>query len=523
MYLAKIKTKDELSAIVRQDRASGRVVVQCHGCFDILHPGHLRHLSWAKKQGDVLVVSVSADAVVQKGRNRPFVPESLRAEGLAALEVVDYVTVDDGEWAGPILELLRPDVYVKGKEFEDVHDGRFGRERRLVESFGGRVVFSSGDVVYSSTHIIDQHQDQLEPVEEQVQAYCRRHGMSAARLKSLMDAVEGKRVVVVGETIVDTYVYTEPLGMSAEAPVLVVRPREQETFIGGAAIVAQHLGALGAESQLVSFVGNDAAAERVRKHLAARGVMAELFSEPGRATIVKTRYIADGKKVLNVNTFTDQDLSKEAEAELLARLEAVGAEADAVVVTDFGYGVVTQAVIDWAARIHEHRGVPVVGDVQCSTQIGDVRRMKGVTVIAPSEREARLSAWDRTSGVADLGAKLLMDTGNRAVIVTLGARGMMLFDSRGVDAASLSGKHLHEVKQELTIEYLPSLCTLPVDPMGAGDALLASVAACLAAGASITEAGFVAMGAAAVAVGNMGNVPVTRDQVVDVLSRHTSE
>src|SRR5688500_17127703 len=101
-YLQKIKSREELRAIVEQTKQTGKKVVQCLGCFDILLPGHLRHLTWARSQGDLLIVSVSADQVVNKGSNRPLVPEQLRAENLAALEVVHFVTIDDGDWAGPI-------------------------------------------------------------------------------------------------------------------------------------------------------------------------------------------------------------------------------------------------------------------------------------------------------------------------------------------------------------------------------------------------------------------------------------
>ncbi|MBX3126613.1 MAG: adenylyltransferase/cytidyltransferase family protein [Polyangiaceae bacterium] len=522
-YLDKIRDRAQLASVVASARATGKVVVQCHGCFDILHPGHLRHLTWARQSGDLLVVTVSADRVVMKGRSRPFVPERLRAEGLAALEVVDYVAIDDEEWAGPALELLRPDVYVKGKEFEDVFDGRFGRERRVVESYGGRVLFSSGDVVYSSTRIIEGHRDSLEPTGEQVISYCRRHGIDRSRLADTLRRMAGKRVVVVGETVVDRYVHTDPLGMSAEAPVLVVRPRETETFIGGAAIVAQHVHGLGATSRLLSFVGRDAAGDGVRRALEARGLETVLLDDPSRPTIEKTRYVSDGKKLLNVNVFHDHDLDTATERALLERLEQAADWAEAVVMMDFGYGVLTDAVVEWGRRVRRERGIPVLGDVQCSTQLGNVRRMKGVTLIAPSEREARLSLCDRKSGIADLGARLLLDTLVDAVVITLGARGMMLIAPTDEPVSGLAGMHPVAVKQRLLIEYLPTLVGHPVDPVGAGDAMLATLAAALAADASVPLAALAAMGAAAVEVSLPGNVPVQREQVSSALAAYVPD
>lgn len=523
-YLDKIKSTDELADLVRAAQADSKVVTHCHGCFDILHPGHLRHLTWAAAQGDLLVVTVSGDDVVGKGTNRPYVPERLRAETLAAIEVVDLVAVDHGEWAGPILEKLKPDVYIKGKEFEDVYDGRFGRERRLVEGYGGRVMFSSGDVVYSSSHIIDQHRERLEPVREQLAAYCGRHGIDAAGLERVLDRVRGKRVLVVGETIVDRYVHSEPIGMSADAPSLVVRPREQEEFIGAASIVAAHAASLGAVPHLVTVVGDDEAGARVRASLEERGLEASVIVDPTRPTIVKTRYLADGKKLLNVNEYRDHGLVPDVEREVLARLDAASRGVDAVIVSDFSYGLVTDAVIDWVVALRAERAIPVAGDVQCGNRLASVARLRSMTLSTPSEREARVSLQDREMGVADLGVRLLQRTGNEAMVITLGARGMMVIDRGDLGAGELAEiEPLHELKRRLTIEYLPGLARVPVDPMGAGDAALATVACALAAGATVLEGAFLGNCAGAAEVGYMGNVPVTRDALVEALREELGE
>lgn len=517
-YLKKLKSLEELKVIVDQAKCEEKVVVQCHGCFDILHPGHLRHLVWAKTQGDLLVVTASADHVVQKGIARPYVPQNLRAENLAAIEAVDYVAIDDGEWAGPILELLKPNIYVKGKEFEDVYDGRFGRERRLVEAYGGTVRFSSGDVVYSSTHILEQHLDKLEPVAEQVQTFCKRHGITERRLRAIVDRLAEKKVLVVGEVIVDKYVHCDALGMSADSPALVVRPRETETFLGGAGTIAEHAHALGAESLFLSVVGDDAEAEYVRGELQQRGIPAELVVDRSRPTIVKTCYLSEGKKLLNINVFRDHNLDQNVDAEMRAQIERMGQDVDAVVIADFSYGVITGPVLDALYAFRSRRDIPVVGDVQCSSQMGNVARLKGITLATPSEREARISLCDRESGVADLGALLLKQTQNQAMIITLGGRGMIIFDTMGKAWSDITdSRHLYEIKQQLLTEYLPSFARFIVDPMGTGDALLATLATSLAAGATIMEAAYLGSCAAAVAVGAMGNVPVSRAEVLAIL------
>ncbi|MCG3149451.1 MAG: Bifunctional protein HldE [Verrucomicrobiae bacterium] len=517
-YQSKIKPRDELKRIVEEAQANSKVVVQCHGCFDILHPGHLRHLTWAREQGDILVVSTSADSVVNKGFTRPYIPQQLRAENLAALEVVDYVTIDDGEWAGPILELLKPDIYIKGKEFQDIYDGRFGRERQVVEGYGGKVRFSSGDVIYSSSKIIEEHRDKLEPVDEQVQSFCKRHLITEARVLEILDHVRSKRILVVGDTIVDKYIHCDRLGMSADAPVLVVRPRESQTFLGGAGIVSQHAKSFGADAQFVTVVGEDADATYVRTELKDRRVTATVVVDPTRPTTVKTRYLSDGKKLLNVNVFRDHNLDAAMVKQVTEQLDHLVQAVDAIMICDFSYGVITQPILELLANAGQQRGIPVLGDVQASSQMGNCARLKNITVATPSEREARLALCDRESGIADLGAMLLGQMNNRSLIITMAERGMMIFDTRGKPWGEIAvSPHLHEIKKRLTIEYLPSFATWVADPMGAGDALGAGMAVCLAAGATLMEAAFIANCAAAAETRKMGNVPVSRDELLELV------
>ena len=132
----KICSLDRLLALRADARAAGRRIVQCHGCFDIVHPGHIRHLQFARSLGDILLVSVSSDAHVNKGINRPLIPDDLRAGSLAALECVDWVYINPHPTAVDLLEQTRPDIYVKGREYERNRDPRFLAERETVHRHG---------------------------------------------------------------------------------------------------------------------------------------------------------------------------------------------------------------------------------------------------------------------------------------------------------------------------------------------------------------------------------------------------
>ncbi|MDH5672768.1 MAG: PfkB family carbohydrate kinase [Myxococcales bacterium] len=523
-YLKKLKNAGEIEAICERHREQGNAIVHCHGAFDNLHLGHLRHLAWAKSQGDLLIASIGVDHVLSDGGAAIFSPAEVRAEQLAAIAVVDYVVIDSGEWVGELIRRIRPHYYVKGREFEDVHEGAFGRERRLVEELGGSVRFGSGDVVYSGTDVLRAKQRRASLDHQTIRKYCHKHGLTSQGLLGLLEKAATKKLVVIGESIVDEYVHCDALGMSADAPSLVVRPTYQDRYLGGAGIVAQHIQSLGAESLFISVVGDDFEADFVRNELSKRDLTSQIIVDPLRPTIHKKRFLVDGRKLLNVNTFRDQNASRALEDQLIEAVHNFGSDADLFVISDFSYGIVTERVIDAVASLAQERNVPVVGDTQASSQIGTVTRLKNITATTPSEREARLAVWDREAGIADVGVKLLKETGNRALVITLGHRGCMIFDTGGRNWGDIAPTDWpHEIKRNLTIEYLPSFATHVVDAMGAGDALLSALAVSLSANASMLEGALLGSCASAVAVANLGNAPVRRVELLDRLEEALSE
>ncbi len=154
----KIQPLEELAVIIRTLRAEGRKVALCHGCFDLMHPGHIRYFQAAKKMADVLVVTVTPDRFVDKGPGRPVFGEELRADCIAALECVDYVAINEWPTAEETLRLLRPDYYVKGQEFENLEDrtGKLQREHAVVREIGAELRFTH-EIVFSSTELINRY------------------------------------------------------------------------------------------------------------------------------------------------------------------------------------------------------------------------------------------------------------------------------------------------------------------------------------------------------------------------------
>ena len=255
----KVKTVEELCRIVGP-RPRDRTIVMCHGVFDLVHPGHIRHLVYAKGKADLLVVSITGDAHVTKTPHRPFVPQSLRALNLAALEMVDYVIIDDQPTPLRNLAQLQPDFYAKGYEY--VNAGlrpKTQEEMEILQSYGGEILFTPGDIVYSSSAIIEAGPPDL--AVEKLLVLMEAEGITFEGLRDALAKFEGVTVHVVGDTIVDSLTHTTMIGGMTKTPTPSVRLDNRVDYVGGAAIVA------------------DAAADRIAAQIATTPARAVVFSD----------------------------------------------------------------------------------------------------------------------------------------------------------------------------------------------------------------------------------------------------
>jgi rfaE bifunctional protein kinase chain/domain/rfaE bifunctional protein nucleotidyltransferase chain/domain len=496
---AKVCSREGLLERRGDARSAGRTVVHCHGCFDIVHPGHIQHLQFARSLGDVLVVSVSADRHVNKGAARPLIPDDLRAASVAALECVDCVYVNPDPTAVGLLEDLRPDVYVKGSEYERSADPRFLAEREAVVRHGGRVVFSSCDVVYSSTALIGGMGAADRFADEKLARLRERYGLTDAYLDGLLERGRGRRVVVVGDYILDRYHFCDATGLAGEGPMMSLRALHRRDYDGGAGVVALHLAGLGARPVLVSALADDEVSRQAELRLGAAGV--DVRCSRGRKQVVtKNRYLVEQSKLFKVDEGAASPADSAEDERLAARLLEAAEGADGVIFADFGYGAINAGLLE---RIlpELRRRVPVLA-ADASGKHGGLLRYRGVDLLCPTEREAREARHDFSGGLGAVAWDLLNATGARRAIVTLGKQGLVTFE-QGDEAAG----------ERLRSEYLPALCRQGVDPLGCGDALLAAATLALCAGGSLEAAALLGAIAAGVEVMEVGNVPVNAGRV----------
>jgi rfaE bifunctional protein nucleotidyltransferase chain/domain len=154
----KILSLDELATVITGLKSEGKKIIHCHGCFDLMHVGHIKYFQASKKMGDILVVTVTPDRFVDKGPNRPLISEELRVDSIAALECVDYAAVNCWPTAENTLRMLLPDYYVKGQEFQKLQDtsGKIQKEAEVVIEIGSEMRFTH-EIVFSSTKLIKDH------------------------------------------------------------------------------------------------------------------------------------------------------------------------------------------------------------------------------------------------------------------------------------------------------------------------------------------------------------------------------
>jgi rfaE bifunctional protein kinase chain/domain/rfaE bifunctional protein nucleotidyltransferase chain/domain len=505
----KVLSLEQLLEFRNAAREAHKTVVHCHGCFDIVHPGHIHHLQHARSLGDVLIVSVSADSQVNKGVDRPLIPEDLRAASLAALECVDRVYLNPHTTAVELLDILQPDIYVKGREYEHNHDPRFLAERDAVAKHGGRVVFSSGDIVYSSTALIGSMRLADAMNGQKIERFCRQHALDAPSLQSIVARFRGKRVVVIGDYILDRYHFCDTSGIAGEAPVVALRSLERKDFDGGAGVVAAHLAGLGASPVLVCSSADDEASYHGDMRLAARGIDVRSI-RLRRQAVVKNRYLVDETKMFKVDEGQVAPLDSKSEEVLAEHILLVAQGAAAVIFADFGYGTISPGLLQRVMPALRATVPVLTADV--SGRQSNLLHFGGVDLLCPTEREIRETLHDFGSGLGAVVSRLLQTTKAKQAIITLGKQGLVTFD--------WPGQTPEASEYRLRSEYLPALPARPVDSLGCGDALLATASLTLAVGGSLQAAALLGSMAGSIEVGSLGNVPITAEQLLEFIGQN---
>ncbi|HTV28068.1 MAG TPA: adenylyltransferase/cytidyltransferase family protein, partial [Xanthobacteraceae bacterium] len=330
----KIRTLAEVGAVCEQARRAGQVVVQAHGTFDLLHLGHVRHLEAARKLGDMLVVTVTADHFVNKGPGRPVFTAELRAEMLATLQYVDWVAINEAADAVSAIERIRPSIYIKGQDYQNPQGditGKITLERQAVESYGGRIHFTD-EVTFSSSELINRHLNVFEPhVREHLDTLRENGGLDD--MCALIDSVADYRVLIVGDAIIDEYQYVLPMHKTPKENMIATRYQDRELFAGGVFAAANHVASFCKQVDIVTWLGDfDSHEELVRQSLKSN-VGLRAFRRTAAPTTLKRRFVDPSymRKLFEVYFMNDEALTTDLQEEIDGTIAEIAADYDVVI------------------------------------------------------------------------------------------------------------------------------------------------------------------------------------------------
>ena len=474
-------------------KASSKKIVFVYGKFNILHPGHLRLLKFAKDNGDFLVVAID-----NYSNGKGLLESEIRLEAIKHSLFVDYAFILNDDVINFIQE-LKPNIVVKGSE----HENKYNPELNVLKPYGGKLIFSSGDIRFSTLSLL---QDEFKNLElstiRKATSYLKRHNIDPYKIVSILDKFKDLNILVIGDTIIDEYITCEPLGMSQEDPTIVVSPISSNIFVGGAGIVAAHSSGLGAKVDFFTILGDDNYADFAKEKMKEYKIDAYAYIDTSRPTTLKQRFRANKKTLLRVNHLRQHHIDIETQDKIFEDIKKVINNKDLIVFSDFSYGCLPQRLIDKITNLGLDNNIMLVADSQSSSQTGDVSKFKYMSLVTPTEREARLGVNDFESGLIILAEKLRNKSSIKNVFITLGSEGVLIHANRDSDD-----------ENKWITDQIEALNSNPKDVAGAGDSLLITSAMAMSAGASVIESAYIGSIAAACQVARVGNIPLNLKEI----------
>lgn len=486
---SKILSDKEIIQLVSTVRGDSKTIALCHGVFDLLHPGHFQHFKEASKLADCLIVSVTSDKFVNKGPGRPLFDEQIRTEVLATLEVVDYVVISDQPTAEEVLNLIKPDYYVKGPDYSNSRadvTGMIDKEKEIVAKYGGTIYFTSG-ITSSSSLLINKF---FAPVSGETQNWIDifKKTNGYVEVVDSLKEISKLTALVLGETIIDQYTFCSPLAKSSKDPILAFQQHETSLYPGGVLAIA-HLGNnLIAKTKIISFSApNDPLLKSLENQMDSN-IEYEFIPTTDRPTILKHRYVERGSntRVFEYYNFSDLELPvKVTDSILNSILDSIG-NYDIVVAADYGHSFFSKSVISLIQTKSHFLSINTQANAG-NRGYNTISKYSKVDLISINGGELQLELRDRNPDYIQIVPKIMKEKNASYAVVTLGADGLLIFDSN------------------CNYEKVPAFATNVVDKVGAGDSVFIMASLLAKVNAPLKVIGFISNIVAAHEVSQLGH------------------
>jgi rfaE bifunctional protein kinase chain/domain len=314
--------------------------------------------------------------------------------------------------------------------------------------------------------------------------------LTSGRFDTIFSAVSGKRIAVIGDVMLDRYVWGNVLRISPEAPVPVVEVESESTRLGGAANVANNIASLGAEALLIGVVGNDANGTEFRNILTSQKTSTDgIITDPSRPTTIKTRVIAHHQHVVRIDSEEKRDVDAAIQKKILSVLEKNIDAIDGIIIEDYNKGVVVKDLIHAIVDLAKKKSTVITID----PKFNNFFEYRNVSIFKPNKKETEEALGKKLRTEEDViaaGAALLERLNADNILLTRSEKGMSLFERNGA------------------ITHLPTHARRIADVSGAGDTVIATLTVMLAAGATVVEASSLANIAGGIVCGEVGIVPI---------------
>ena len=455
---------NKLSKKVEELKRKKKKIVLCHGVFDLLHLGHIRHFEKAKSLGDVLIVSLTSDKFVNKGPGRPAFKEGNRVHSISAIGIVDFVTINNDFTATNLIQQIKPNIYCKGPDYkENSKDitGEIANEIKSVKKVGGQIIYTSGET-FSSSVLINKFTDSKSSNQKNsINKINRDYNFD--KIKNLINKFQKLRVLVLGEVIIDQYVFCDALGKSGKEPVLALREIKSETYLGGALAIARHISKFCNKIDLISMIGEKKEFIKEIKKNTEKNIKLNFINKKNSPTIFKKRFVdhISNNKVLGVYNINDDPLNLNDERKLNSNLKKNLHKYDLVIVSDYGHGFISSKT----AKIICAKSKYLALNAQVNAaNIGfhSMRKYKNIDCMVVNEKEVRHELRDRSSDLKILMKQLAKEQKIKNLIATQGKNGSILYNLNDKNFAKLD-----------------AFAKKVVDKIGSGDAMLALISLCL--------------------------------------------
>ncbi len=489
MKSRKLLELNELKSKVSLIKSKRKKIIHCHGVFDLIHVGHIKYLQKAKSEGDFLIVSITSDAYVNKGFGRPLFNQNYRAEVLASLDVVDAVYINNFATAVNLINVIKPNIYFKGPDYKDIKKDKTKnilKEIQAIKKVGGKISFSN-DITFSSSNLINANYDIFNKNQKTFITQIKKKYNFAHILRKI-DYFKKLKVFLVGETIIDQYVFGEVLGKSGKEPHLVINEKRKENYLGGAAAIANHLSSFCKKIDFLSIVGEKKEFLPFIKKNLKKNIITKFINKKKSTTILKKRFIDNvaKTKLLGVYELNDNNLIKKQEFELKKNINKLILKRDMLIISDYGHGFISEKI---AKQLMKKKVfISLNAQVNASNQgYHSLRKYKNINVLIINENELRHEVRDKTTNIEKISHTLMKIYNIKKLVVTRGSYGALL------------------VKKNSKPIYCPAFASKIIDKVGAGDAMLAIISLCFKMKLPDDLSLFISSLAGAIVVENMGN------------------